>query len=76
MGRNDAVSFVSASSMAAIPGGIVPIGINYFGGPVMWKPITIHLIYYGDFSDSQKTVFRTLVESMAPNEDPAVTGEW
>ena len=48
--------------------------ILFRGGDVMYNPVTVHFIWVGDWSDAQKTVTRTFVDSISAG-GKGVTGK-
>ena len=42
-------------------------------GPIMHNPITVHLVWYGEFEEQFKTTVRTFVRSISNRTDPANT---
>ena len=48
--------------------------VMFRGGDVMYNPVTVHFIWVGDWSDAQKTVIRTFVDSISAG-GKGVTGK-
>ena len=52
---------------------LTPVLTYNNNGPIMHSPITVHLVWYGEFEEQFKTTVRTFVQSISNRSDPANT---
>ncbi|GJP34651.1 hypothetical protein CLOM_g19066 [Closterium sp. NIES-68] len=54
--------------------------IKYFGGPVVWQPINLYVIYYGTWYQSEVNIIETFIKSISSSsyssEYATVRGWW
>lgn len=51
-----------------------PLGMKYYGGPVLHNPIPVYIFWLGAFSTRQKTLVRKFFASLNPSKDRNQTG--